>query len=676
MSALSARSWARRRTARPLARGAPYVEQLDREPSRIDRGLLHAWGYVAPRLLSQVERRRLEGVVARAESYEPQIRSLSDRQLREAADALREHLSAARFSADAVARAFTLAREAAGRHVGMRHFHVQLLGGAAMMKGALAEMETGEGKTLTALLPAVTAALAHQPVHVITVNDYLARRDADLLRPAYAALGLTVGVVEHGQDAGTRQAAYACDVTYCTNKEIVFDYLRDRLHLGARRARPRLLVDKLLREQERPQQPLLLRGLHFAVVDEADSVLIDEARTPLILSGREESPKHDAALYETALSIARQLALGENFHIRSSERTVQLTAVGEARVLELLGAQSGLWAIRRAREQLIEQALAALHLYRCDTQYIVADDKVQIVDEYTGRTMPDRAWEGGLHQMIEVKEGCALTERRGTLARITYQRFFRRYMHLCGMTGTALECSGELNAVYGLKVIRIPTNKPSQRRNSGTRVFTAAEAKWAAVVSRAGESTRAGRAMLIGTRSVAASEHLGALLREAGLAHVILNARQNREEAQIVAAAGQPGRITVATNMAGRGTDIQPAEGVLGAGGLHVILTEFHESPRIDRQLFGRGGRQGDPGSHECFIALGDELFRRFAPRWLLRLLERTAKLRGKPPVLWTKLLRNRSQAAAERQHARALRFTLTEDLRQQRALGFAGTGE
>jgi len=658
------------------AANAPYAEQVDRNrEGQLDRALLGARGRVSAHLLSALERARLKRLAQQVEDLGPQLKDISDERLRERADELRAQLPYADFHSHEMALSFALAREAAHRHVGMRHFHAQLVGGAAMMRGALAEMETGEGKTLTALLPAITAALMGRPVHVVTVNDYLARRDAEQLAPVYNALGLTVGLVEHGQPAPDRQRAYASDVTYCTNKELVFDYLRDRLALGPRRARARLLVDAIFKTSlAGRRQPLLLRGLHFAIVDEADSVLIDEARTPLILSGMQEGTESDASLHKTALDIARRLVPGDEFHVQANERSIRLTARGERQLAKLTAGMSGLWAIRRAREELMVNALAAHHLYQRDMQYIVADGKVQIVDEYTGRVMPDRSWERGIHQLIEAKENCAITERRTTLAQITYQRFFRRYMHLCGMTGTAIEPAGELSAIYGLRVVRIPTNRPLRRTDGGMRVLPTAELKWSAVVKSVQAATRAGRAVLVGTRSVEASEHVAQLLGQAGLDPVVLNARQDRQEAEIVAGAGQPGRVTVATNMAGRGTDIQLHPAVRDAGGLHVVLTEYHESRRIDRQLFGRAGRQGDPGSYESIVALDDELFRRFAGSRLLRLVAKGVRSGRPVPAVIGRTLRKHSQAAAERLHARARRIALAQDQRFSTILGFAGT--
>jgi preprotein translocase subunit SecA len=625
-------------------------------------------------VLSALSRARLRRFARQVEDLESQLVSLKDDRLRDFADELRPGIVSASLYSHEMAVSFALAREAARRHVGIRLFPVQLLGGATMMGGALAEMETGEGKTVTALLPAITAALMGRPVHIITVNDYLARRDAEQLAPVYNALGLTVGLVEHGQPPQERQRAYASDVTYCTNKELVFDYLRDRLALGPRRARARLFVDDIFKSRLFSRHPpLLLRGLHFAIVDEADSLLVDEARVPLILAGTQNGAENAAGLYETALNVARRLAPGEEFNVRANEKSIRLTAGGKGRIALLAAGLSGLWAIRRAREELVQHALAALHLYRRDVEYIVADGKVQIVDEYTGRVMPDRSWESGIHQLIEAKEHCAVTERRRTLAQMTYQRFFRRYMHLCGMTGTAIEPAGELYGTYGLRVVRIPTNKPLQRTNSGTRVFPTAELKWNEVVKSVNATVHAGRAVLVGTRSVEASEHIAQSLRKSGLEPVVLNARQDRAEAQIVALAGQPGRITVATNMAGRGTDIQLHPAVRDAGGLHVILTEYHESRRIDRQLFGRAGRQGDRGSYESIVALDDEIFRRFVNARLLRLAGNGWNSDQPVSALTGRALRSYSQHAAERLHGRARRTALAEDLRVNRILGFAG---
>jgi preprotein translocase subunit SecA len=657
-----------------ISAGMPQIEQADCEDNRLDRVLRHAWGCISPRVLSGLWRGQLGQLVQRIENQEKQLMLLSDERLRQTANELRGSLVLTGIHSEGIAVAFALAREAARRHTGMRHFPVQLLGGAAMMGGAIAEMQTGEGKSLTALLPAVGTALMGRPVHVITVNDYLAQRDAEQFRAVYNALGLTVGLVQQGQEAQDRHQAYACDVTYCTNKELVFDYLRDRLALGGSCSRTRLLIHEMCKSRlSGRSRDLLLRGLHCAIVDEADSVLVDEARTPLILSGMQGRVESDATLYETALDFARRLVPGEDFHMLANERTIRLTVLGERRVTELAVGLQGLWAIRRAREELVQQALSALYFFQKDVQYIVSHGRVQIVDEYTGRVMPDRSWEHGLHQLIEVKENCAITERHHTLARITYQRFFRRYIHLCGMTGTAIETAGELRAVYGLRVVRIPTNRPRRSANFGTRMFPTSVLKRIAVVESAKKEVYKNRAVLIGTRSVGTSEQLGELLLAAGLHPVILNARQSRQEAEIIADAGQPGRVTVATNMAGRGTDIKLHPVVREAGGLHIILTEYHESRRIDRQLFGRAGRQGDPGSYEAIVALEDELFQRFAGTYLLSIVTGAVQLTKRVSPVLGRVVTDYSQVAAERSHARARRLSLADDYRLDRALGFAG---
>ena len=661
----------RRETA--FAAGTPYPERADPKWNRVDAALLGGWAGFSRKLLGPWERWRLAHFAEMVEALGPQLADLDAIGLRARADALRAPLVRNGMQAALAAEAFALAREASRRVLGLRHHRVQVMGGAAMLRGALAEMETGEGKTITALLPSVAFALAGRPVHVVTVNDYLAARDAEQLRPVHAALGISVGLMVLDDPPEGHRAAYAADVTYCTNKDLVFDYLRDRMALGARRAKGRLLVDGLM--GGRPA-PLLLRGLHVAIVDEADSVLIDEARTPLILSGGDGAAE-EPALYGEALDLVVGLDAGLDYRMIPAERSLHLTPRGKLRLEALAAGRGGLWAVRRAREELAEQALSARHWYHRGAHYVIAEGKVQIVDEFTGRIMPDRSWERGLHQMVEAKEGVEITGRRRTLSRITYQRFFRRYFHLCGMTGTAAEVAGELRWVYGLRVTRVPTHQPLRRRNTGVRVMADEDAKWDAVVREATAMAARGRAVLIGTRSVAASQLLGARLARAGFSVAVLNAESHAEEAGIVAEAGRPGCITVATNMAGRGTDIKLAAEVRAAGGLHVILTEFHESPRIDRQLFGRGGRQGDPGSYVAIVALDDEIFARFVPAAWLASLRGVASAHGGVLPEWIgRWLRRWAQAAAERLNAGIRRNTLTNDERTERMLAFSGRGE
>jgi preprotein translocase subunit SecA len=654
-----------------------YYERADAREIWLD-GALHRARAHTLRASAPLRRRRLTTLADDVVALGPSISILSDAALLDAASALRARMVSAGRTRESAIRAFALAREACARQLGLRHYPVQLMGGAAMLSRSIAEMETGEGKTITAVLPAATLALSGLPVHIVTVNDYLAERDSTHLRPVYEALGLTVGLVVHGQSPRERREAYSADVTYCTNKDLVFDYLRDRLTLGRLRARSRQVVQALTGVHDRTSEPLLLRGLHAAIVDEADSVLIDEACTPLILAGPASGGQTaDEALYADALAVARTLARGAHWRLDPKERSAELTDDGRAELHLHCAGRSGLWASRRAREELAERALSALHLFHRDVQYIVSDGKVQIVDEFTGRVMQDRSWEFGLHQMIEAKEGVEVTDRKQTLARITFQRFFRRYGHLSGMTGTVAEVAGEIAAVYHLDTIRIPTNRPSRRARSATNMFLSSDDKWAAVVDSARARIAIGQSVLIGTRSVEASEKLGEMLQHASLQHTLLNARNDRNEAEIVASAGQPGRITVATNMAGRGTDIRLSREVADAGGLHVILTEFHEARRIDRQFFGRGGRQGDPGGYECFASLEDEIPRRFGPgllRWVCRSAAVSALSVVPVPLAW--LLVCWAQSNASRVSARMRRTVLTSDFNLDRLLAFAGPRE
>lgn len=605
-------------------------------------------------------------IVDLTDAFAAEMEARDDDELRAAVDDLRPRLIAQGFTPELAARSFALVREVTGRKLGMRHRPVQLMGGYVILCGHLAEMRTGEGKTITALLPAATAALAGMSVHVITVNDYLAARDAEQLRPVYETLGLTVGLVVHDQSPQQRASAYACDVVYACNKELVFDYLRDRNAIG-RPSQARIMASRLAHPRESRG---VMRGLHFALVDEADGILIDEARTPLIIS-REHEPDMPGSLCATLLTAARGLRTGDDFTILKARRTVRLTPAGRERISALQASLEGHWKAKRAREELVEQALAALWLYHRDQHYIVTDGKVQIVDEFTGRTMPDRQWQRGLQQLIEAKEGCAVSGRRETLTQITYQQFFRRYLHLSGMTGTATEIAGELDAVYGLRVVRIPTNKPDAKRDLGVVLRRDQAAKGKAVVDAARALVERRRAVLIGTRSVEASEALARLFTDAGLPHVVLNARNEPEEAKLVAAAGEAGRITIATNMAGRGTDIKLSPEVAANGGLHVILTEYHESGRIDRQLFGRCGRQGDPGSHQAIVALDDHLFDLYAGP-LARLLAKWHAADGRMPTWIAHLLRIAAQTRAERLHRRIRRATLKADLDLEKALAFS----
>jgi preprotein translocase subunit SecA len=644
-----------------------YPERTEPDQNWLDR-VTQATKPFLPRRLTKPDFQKLIQTIDR---HGQSLKALSNSQLNEQRQALGHYLRSEGLRREPVTQTFALVREVADRVLSMRHFDVQLMGGWTLLQGQIAEMETGEGKTLTATLPACTAALAGIPVHIITVNDYLASRDAALMKPIYETLGLTVGVIKTDMDPQERQAAYACDVTYCTNKQLAFDYLRDQLTLGQQKNHLAFQCERLYSNQPRMDQ-LLLRGLCFAIVDEADSVLIDEARTPLILS-RESDSQAQQQLYTQALDLAKQLQAGVDFHINQRDRSVTLSEAGKIRLQHLTQPLGGLWQGPRRREELVCQGLRALHLYQRDQDYLLRDDTVQIIDEFTGRVMADRSWERGLHQLIEIKENCPLTNQKETLARISYQQFFRRYLRLAGMTGTAQEVTNELRAVYSLEVVKIPPRLPLKRVQYPTQVFRTQDEKWRTVVERVRVYHDQQRPVLIGTRSLAASEQVSLLLDRVGLAHDVLNARQDFFEATLIAHAGEPGRITVATNMAGRGTDIRLAAGVAELGGLHIIATERHESGRIDRQLFGRCARQGEPGSFECFLSLEDDIVMRYSPRLLHRLANQSRGSAGSFGHQLGSLTFSLAQRAAERHHAGLRRDLLKVDKQLDNLLAFSG---
>jgi len=658
---------------RPGILAGAYPQREEFRPGWLDKAAGAAIGRLHQYVLGRNPRyqRFVNSVEAAADGLDV----LSDNALTARASELRRQLYAVGLRDALVAQSFAIVREIATRRLGMRHYDVQLYGGWVMLKGNIAEMETGEGKTLTATLAACAAALAGIPVHVVTVNDFLAARDARWMGPIYHALGLTVGTITEGLDLDQRRAAYKCSITYCTNKQLVFDYLKDRMLLGQENRALHLNLEELYAQKPRTSR-LLLRGLCFAIVDEADSVLIDEARTPLIISNRANMEDQDKAC-KHGVRIARALESPRDFSINTWRRQVELTDLGRAQAARLSRGLGGVWSGKRRREELIRQGLTALHLFELDKHYLVRDGKVQIIDEYTGRIMADRSWEQGLHQMVEAKEGCAITSRQETLSRISYQRFFQRYLRLGGMTGTAREVAAELWSVYRLKVVTIPTNRPTRRMAIADRCYLSAERKWAEVVHRTAELHAQGRPVLVGTRSVAASEILSRELDKAGLTHRVLNARQDRQEAEIVAQAGQPGRITVATNMAGRGTDIRLAPTIAGIGGLHVLSTERHEARRIDRQLFGRTGRQGDPGSYQAVLALDDELLdESFFGPWLRQRLSRWVAPDAQVPGWLATVLVAAAQRAAEARHRKLRRDLLKLDENLGDMLAFSGRGE
>ena len=658
--------------------GAPGFDDLypEREELRgeqwLDRLGVAVTGSISRRL--RANPLRVTAIVRAVGRLEAKYQALDLEGLREQARELKRSLRREGLRDDLVAEAFGLIRETAGRLLGMRHFDVQLRGGWIMLNGMIAEMNTGEGKTLTATLPACTAALAGIPVHVITVNDYLVERDCEIMRPVYEALGVTVAAATAEMEPNQRRAAYAADVVYVTNKTLVFDYLRDRILLATGSSSLHLRLEKLYGTDARSRR-LLLRGLHYAIVDEADSVLIDEARTPLIIS-HEVSSGDEALVAAQALDLARQMEIGRDFVIVIAERRVALTEGGHSRIVELCKALGGVWAGAMRREELVTQALTALNLFQRDDHYLVREGKIQVIDEHTGRVMADRSWGQGLHQLIEAKEGLEITPRKESLARISYQRFFRRYLRLSGMTGTAAEVVGELGSVYGLAVVRVPPHRPSRRTYRRDRIFSTEREKWQCIAGRVAELNRKGVPVLLGTRSVASSEIASSLLTERGLEHNMLSAKQDEEEANVVAAAGEKGRITIATNMAGRGTDIKLAPGVDELGGLHVILSERHEAGRIDRQLIGRCGRQGDPGQAEAILSLEDPMLEpyRGGP---LELLARGVAVFGNflaGPALraWIRY----AQYRTERAQSRIRRNLLKSDKQLGDILSFSGRPE
>jgi preprotein translocase subunit SecA len=497
--------------------------------------------------------------------------------------------------------------------LGLRPFPTQLMAARIMLDGKLAEMATGEGKTLAAGLCAAVAALAGVPVHVVTANDYLVTRDAAWLQPLYHALGLDVGTVTQADSPSQRLHAYSRDIVYCTAKELAFDYLRDGLMRGRDP-----LASRTGATNGKLARATLLRGLCMAVIDEADCVLIDEACVPLVLSERRENAGQ-IAYHREALTLAGRLCAGRDFELDMHTLSAELSEPGRLRLEEETAGLDLSWRNRLHRDESVATALAALHLYVRDRHYLVCENQVKIIDQTTGRLAPGRAWSRGLQQMIEIREGLKPSAQNVPVAQITFQRFFRRYLRLGGMSGTLREARGELQSVYGLPVVVVPLRSAGRRRILPMRLLPDRDAQWEAVLASALEASRAGRPVLIGTDSVAESDALSRRFSTVGVAHALLNARQDEDEARIVGAAGVAGQITIATNMAGRGTDIVLGARVCASGGLHVISCQHNESPRIDRQLIGRCARQGDPGSAQTLLSVDKPLIARTLPRWLLR---------------------------------------------------------
>jgi preprotein translocase, SecA subunit len=549
---------------------------------------------------SDKELKRINPIVDKIDALDSKTQSLSDEELRAKTDEFKERLAKGETLNDILPEAFAVAREAAWRTIGLKHYRVQLIGGIVLHQGRIAEMRTGEGKTLVATAPAYLNALAGKGVHIVTVNDYLAKRDRDTMAPVYEFLGLKVGVILHDLDQAQRQEAYNCDITYGTNSEYGFDYLRDNM---------------VVYKEERVQ-----RGLNFAIVDEVDSILIDEARTPLIISGEGEK---STELYRIADYFVKTLVKEKDFTVDEKSNSVILTEEGIEKAEKFFKLENYADPENMEIQHHVVQALKGNYIMKRDKDYMVRDGEVMIVDEFTGRAMEGRRYSDGLHQAIEAKEGVKVERESKTLATITYQNYFRIFNKLSGMTGTALTEENEFREIYGLDVIVIPTNRPIARIDLPDVVYKTAKGKFKAVAEDIAETYQKGQPALVGTVSIEKSELLSDMLKRKGIPHKVLNAKYHEQEADIITHAGEKGMVTIATNMAGRGTDIKLGEGVVEVGGLKIIGTERHESRRIDNQLRGRSGRQGDPGASRFYVSLDDDLMRIFGSDKLKGLVEK-----------------------------------------------------
>ncbi|WP_213974796.1 preprotein translocase subunit SecA [Tepidanaerobacter acetatoxydans] len=538
---------------------------------------------------NEKEIKKLQKTVDVINALEPSIEKLSDSELRSKTDEFKERLSDGETLDDILPEAFAVVREASRRTLNMRPFDVQVMGGIVLHQGRIAEMKTGEGKTLVATMPVYLNALTGQGVHIVTVNDYLAKRDSEWMGKIYNFLGLEVGLIVHDLDFEERKKAYNADITYGTNNEFGFDYLRDNMVLY--------------------KEHMVQRPLNYAIVDEVDSILIDEARTPLIISGQAEE---STDIYYKFARFVPRLVPDEDYTVDEKAHSVMPTEKGIKKAESFLGIENLYDEENMELLHHLQQALKAHALMKLDRDYVVKDGQVIIVDEFTGRLMFGRRYSDGLHQAIEAKEGVKVENESKTLATITFQNYFRMYKKLAGMTGTAVTEEEEFRGIYGLDVVVIPTNKPMIRTDYPDAVYKTEKGKFSAVVEEIQECHREGRPVLVGTISIEKSELLSSMLKRKGIPHQVLNAKYHEKEAQIIAQAGQKGAVTIATNMAGRGTDIVLGEGVAELGGLHIIGTERHESRRIDNQLRGRSGRQGDPGSSRFYISLEDDLMRLF----------------------------------------------------------------
>jgi preprotein translocase subunit SecA len=608
-------------------------------------GLLKKWvGDPAERDLKKMQK-----VVEQINEWEPEIAQLSDEQLKQKTPYFKEKLEKGASLDDILTEAFAVCREASKRVLKMRHFDVQLLGGMVLHKGEISEMKTGEGKTLVATLPVYLNALKGVGVHVVTVNDYLARRDSEFMGQLYNFLGLSVGLNIHGLSGEEKKAAYAADITYGTNNEFGFDYLRDNM---------------VIYKEQMTQRPL-----NFAIVDEVDSILIDEARTPLIISGQAQK---STQLYQAAAQFAKGLKEETDYTIDIKARNVMLTDEGVSKAERFFNVENIYDHAHVTLNHHVTQALKAKAIMKRDVDYVVENGEVVIVDEFTGRLMHGRRYSDGLHQSIEAKEGLQIQRESMTLATITFQNYFRMYKKLAGMTGTAKTEEEEFRKIYGLDVYVIPTNKPMIRDDMPDLVYKSEEGKYRAVVEEIVHKHQNGQPVLVGTISIENSELLSDLLKKKDIVHKVLNAKHHAQEAEIIAEAGRYEGVTIATNMAGRGTDIMLEDRVREVGGLHIIGTERHESRRIDNQLRGRAGRQGDPGSSQFFLSLEDELMRRFGSENIKGMMERLGMDENQPieSKMVTRAI-EQAQKRVESQNFDARRWVLQYDdvMNQQREI-------
>lgn len=577
------------------------------------------------KIFKSYSEKEVNKLIPRAEriiAMSPEMEKLSDDELKMKTQEFRERLENGETIDDILEEAFAVCREASWRVLGMRHYKEQLIGGMVLHQGRIAEMKTGEGKTLVATLPAYLNGLTSKGVHVITVNDYLAARDKEWMGKVYEFLGLTTGVIVHGLTQDQRRNSYLADITYGTNNEFGFDYLRDNM---------------VVYKEERVQRPL-----NFCIVDEVDSILIDEARTPLIISGAGDK---STKFYSVADQFVKMLNSEEDYKVDEKAHAVMLTESGMQKAEKAFGIDNYADANNFELQHYVTQALKANYSMRLDKDYMIKDDQVVIVDEFTGRLMEGRRYSDGLHQAIEAKEGVKIQRESKTLATITFQNYFRMYKKLSGMTGTALTEEEEFREIYNLDVIVVPTHRAIARLDKPDVMFKTQKGKYNAIVNEISEANKKGQPVLVGTSSIEKSEYISSLLKKKGVKHKVLNAKYHEQEAEIISKAGELGAVTIATNMAGRGTDIKLGEGVLEIGGLKIIGTERHESRRIDNQLRGRAGRQGDPGESQFFISFEDDLIRIFAPEKTLNLLQ-SFDIDENEPIIENKIFSKRIESA------------------------------